>query len=162
MPIVLGRKPGGAGSGPGGGVTSVNAVGDPALTGAVTLSEGDGITLTQAGQDIEVAVSAIVWTTFTAAGIYTNGAADFGAPYGAPAYAVDDINGLVYLRGLVNPGTDGAFATLPVAARPSAQRFVTCAQDAGQQGMDILTSGVMDAFSNPTSTIGLDGLYFSL
>jgi hypothetical protein len=54
--IVLGRKPGGGG-GPGGGVTSIAESGQAALTGAVTLSEGTGVTLTQAGQDIEIAAS---------------------------------------------------------------------------------------------------------
>lgn len=52
MSIVLGRKSGGGG-GSGGGVTSLDG-----LSGAVTLSAGTGITLTPAGQDIEIASSA--------------------------------------------------------------------------------------------------------
>lgn len=56
MPTVLSRKPGGGG-GSGGGVTSLSESGQPALTGAVTFSEGSGVTLTQVGQDIEIASS---------------------------------------------------------------------------------------------------------
>lgn len=39
------------------GVDSIAASGNPQLTGHVTVSEGSGITLTQVGQDIEVAVT---------------------------------------------------------------------------------------------------------
>jgi hypothetical protein len=53
VPVILSKKPGGGGSG--GGVTSISESGQPALTGAVTLSEGTGVTLTQVGQDIEIA-----------------------------------------------------------------------------------------------------------
>src|SRR5690606_18032065 len=41
--------------GGGGGVDSIAKSGDPALTGAVTLSEGANVTITQVGQDIEIA-----------------------------------------------------------------------------------------------------------
>jgi hypothetical protein len=50
MPIILSKRTGGGGSS--GGVTSLDG-----LSGAVTLSEGDGITLTTVGQDIEIAAS---------------------------------------------------------------------------------------------------------
>lgn len=41
----------------GGGVSSISKLGSSALTGAVTLSEGSNITLTQVGNDIEIAAS---------------------------------------------------------------------------------------------------------
>ncbi len=44
-------------AGAGGGVTSFAKDGDPALTGDVTISEGEGIVLTEAGQNIEIAVA---------------------------------------------------------------------------------------------------------
>ncbi len=56
MPVVIGRK-GAGGGGSGGGVTSLAKSGDAALTGAVTLSEGSNVTLTQVGQDIEIAAA---------------------------------------------------------------------------------------------------------
>lgn len=49
-------QPGG-GSGPDEYVSSINAVGDPALTGAVTLSAGTNVTLTQVGNDIEISAT---------------------------------------------------------------------------------------------------------
>jgi hypothetical protein len=58
MAYILGRgSSGSGGGGPGSGVTSIAKSGDSGLAGAVTLSEGDGVTLTQVGQDIEVAAS---------------------------------------------------------------------------------------------------------
>ena len=53
--IILGRKGGGGGAAAG--VTSIAETGQPALTGAVTLSEGTGVTLTQVGQDISIAAA---------------------------------------------------------------------------------------------------------
>lgn len=47
---------GSGGTGTGGGVTSIAKFGSSGLTGDVTLSAGSSITLTQTGQDIEVAV----------------------------------------------------------------------------------------------------------
>lgn len=58
--IVLGR-PRGGGGGPAPPVDplllSLSESGEPQLTGDVTFSAGAGITLTQVGQDIEIAVT---------------------------------------------------------------------------------------------------------
>lgn len=53
--IVLGRTR--SGSQGGGGLLSLSAEGQAQLGGNITLSEGSGITLTQVGQDIEIAVT---------------------------------------------------------------------------------------------------------
>ncbi len=45
------------GPGGGSGVSDISKTGDTPLTGSVTLSEGANITLTQTGQDIEIASS---------------------------------------------------------------------------------------------------------
>lgn len=50
------------------GVSSINVVGDPQLTGAVTLSEGTNINLTQTGNNIEIAstaISGVAWGDIT-------------------------------------------------------------------------------------------------
>lgn len=39
------------------GLAALSAEGEPELTGDITLSEGTGITLTQAGNDIEISVT---------------------------------------------------------------------------------------------------------
>lgn len=47
----------------GSGVTSLNASGSPLLTGAITVSPGSGMVLTQVGQNIQISTTAISQTT---------------------------------------------------------------------------------------------------
>lgn len=53
------------------GVDSIAAQGNPQLTGHVTVSEGSGITLTQVGQDIEIALGALTTSAEETAGAVT-------------------------------------------------------------------------------------------
>lgn len=106
--------------------------------------------------------AALTWTTFTAGGWYLNGAADFGGAYGSPSAAIDPAGDRVWLCGLVNPGTDGVFAQLPAAYRPSAQRLVLAYMGGTNSGIDVLTNGTLDAFSDPAVVISLDGLWYAL
>lgn len=93
MAVILGRKPGGGGSGPGSGVTSIAKSGDSGLTGAVTLSEGSGVTLTQVGQDIEVAAADSV--KYAALADYkADGTA--GGAFNNAAWRTRDLNTEVY------------------------------------------------------------------
>lgn len=119
------------------------------------------MTLTPPTSD-DAGSSALTWVTFTAGGWYTNGAADLGAPNGPCAAAIDPSGDRVWLRGVMNPGASGLVALLPAEYRPSAQRLLLAFADGAAQGLDIRTTGIMDAFSTPSGSLSLDGLFYSL
>lgn len=76
-PIFLSGKPGG--SGVSAGVSSIKEVGGASLTGNVTLSEGANVTLTQVGNNIEIAASGgadLGWYNVKDCGAVGDGVAD--------------------------------------------------------------------------------------
>lgn len=105
---------------------------------------------------------ALTWVDVTGGVGFLNGWADFGAPYGPVGFAVDSTAGLVYLRGVANPGTDGVAFTLPLAARPSVQRLAQSFGDGSGQPIEVATDGTVDAFLNPTASFSFDNIIFSL
>lgn len=92
MPVVLSRKGGGSGSA---GVSSLEG-----LTGAVTLSEGPGVTFTQVGNDIEISSSGGWTNAFTETGAsLVNWTQDSGTwSVVANAFHVDSTGGIARLR----------------------------------------------------------------
>ena len=101
------------------------------------------------------AVAALTWTSVTGGVGYTNGWADFGAPYGAVQYAKD--TNFLYLRGGATPAGASADAmfTLPVAFRPATQRLFQVFDGAGGANtgaFEILTTGVVSAFNRVGAT----------
>lgn len=96
--------------------------------------------------------TALTWTTFTAGGIYANGAADFGAPYESSRYAVDTVTGVVWIFLAANPGTDGIVATLPVGARPAADAIDEGFADGSPGPFEVRSNGEIDFYLNPTAS----------
>lgn len=82
--------------------------------------------------------------------------ANFGAPYGSVAYAKDAAKGLLYFRGVANPGAPTLAFTLPVGYRPSAQRIGNTFGDGITTPYEIKTNGEVDFYSNPGSSAAFD------
>ncbi len=99
---------------------------------------------------------ALVWQDVATGVGFTNGATNFGGGYRDAAYAKD--GNFIYFRGAVNPGSSGAIFTLPVGYRPSTNALLPAWQDAGIGPLEIEASGVVNFYSNPTTSASLEGL----
>lgn len=91
-------------------VDSIAASGNPQLTGDVTVSEGTGIVLTQAGQDIEIALAAPSVTTYESIGALT--ASSSGTQVTPPGSA----------------NTKGSWVELVAATAGAADGLILCCQ----------------------------------
>ena len=110
-------------------------------------------------------VPALVWHTLTLINDWTN----FYGPERRPAWAID-IQGIVHLRGDIteSSGTDPHFATLPAAARPVDQVYLSAmlgAADLGRVTIDPAGQMFVAATSNQANArdlTSLDGITYSL
>lgn len=128
-------------------VDSISATGEPELTGDVTLSAGDGIVLTQAGQDIEVAV-------------------DVESPTNTVIGAVTATSrGTTVTGGAAN--TKGLYTQLSASTPAAAEGFtLVLARAVGDNYMLDVALGAaaaeVDILSNLTFEAGLEGGTFSV
>lgn len=137
--------------------TSAGQVSKPVL---VALSATTGLFFNFRGMIVSAGGAAgLTWNALALEGTFTN----IGAPYGNAEYAIDATRDTVLLRGVVaSNGAGTLIATLPVGARPSANRILLNWQTSGVASIEIATDGTITLFGGVGTNVSLDGLEFSL